>query len=91
MLRGAEELSIRKQVKAEFGGGTKEFVFEDQAFFVDADDINKFLTTQERQSIVRHMLFNLRAQKGDTLGRIEFLEGQAVGESFKYCCALTLP
>ena len=80
LLRGAEEVGIRKPVKKEFGGGQKEFVYEDQAFFDGVEDTSSFFTSQERQSIVRHMLLNLRAHHGDQLNtRIRFAEGQAIG------------
>lgn len=78
LLRGAEEIAIRKPIKSEYGGGNKEFVHEDQEYFVGVDDSSTFLTSEERQSIVRHFLFNLRAHQGDQLDRIRFLEGQAI-------------
>lgn len=81
LLRGAEEIAIRKPIKSEYGGGNKEFVHEDQEYFVGVDDSSKFLTSEERQSIVRHFLFNLRAHQGDQLDRIRFLEGQAIGDN----------
>jgi len=79
LLKGAEDLCIRKTVKSEYGGGNKEFVFEDQHFFVDSENPEVFFTSQERQSIVRHMLFSLRAHQGDTVDKMQFLEGQAIG------------
>jgi len=79
LLKGAEELCIRKPVKPEYGASNKEFVFEDRDFFVNSDNPETFFTSQERQSIVQHMLFSLRAHHGDTLGDIHFLEGQAIG------------
>ena len=87
LLKGAEDLCIRKPVKEEYGGGNKEFVFEDQHFFVNSDNPATFFNSQERQSIVRHMLFSLRAHQGDTMDKIEFLEGQAIGMKvrFVYC------
>ena len=80
MLKGAEEAGIRKPVKMEFGGGMKEFVFEDQDYFEGVDNHKTFLNSQERQSIVKTMLYNLRAVEGDTVRKIHFLEGQAIGE-----------
>ena len=79
-MRTAEELCIRKPMRPEYGGGTKEFVYDDLEFFVDADDESSFFTSQERQSIVRHMLFNLRAHDGEVLGNIKFNKGQAIGK-----------
>jgi anoctamin-8 len=90
LLRAAEELCIRKPVKSEYGGGIKEFVVEDQEFFIGVDDAKGFFTSQERQSIVRHLLFNLRAHQGDTLGSIRFLEGQAISKLSGYIERLVL-
>ena len=80
LLHGAEELAIRKPVKEEYGGGMKEFIFEDQEYFHGVEDVSSFLTSQERQSIVKYMLFNLRAADGDRLDKVNFVEGQAIGE-----------
>jgi len=85
LMKGAEELCIRKPVKSEYGGGNKEFVFEDQHFFVGSDIPAEFFTSQERQSIVRHMLFSLRAHQGDMVDKLRFLEGQAVGMMILIC------
>ena len=84
LLRGAEDIAIRKPVKSEFGGGMKEFVFEDQEYFEGVRDKDTFFTSQERQAIVRNMLYNLRAVDGDGLGKAKFLEGQAIGG---FCCS----
>ena len=89
LLKGAEELAIRKPVKSDFGGGMKEFVFEDQEYFLGVDDSTTFLTSQERQSIVKHMLYNLRAVEGDTLNKMKFLEGQAIGKLMTIIIILT--
>ena len=93
LLKGADELCIRKPVKSEYGGGNKEFVFEDQHFFVDSDNPTTFFASQERQSIVRHMLFSLRAHQGDAVDKIQFLEGQAIGMmilTWTFSCPCTL-
>jgi len=90
LMKGAEEMCIHKPVKLEYGGGNKEFVFEDQHFFVGSDDPATFFTSQERQSIVRHMLFSLRAHQGDTLDNIHFLEGQAIGMKVSYLLVLVV-
>jgi len=90
LLKGAEELCIRKAVKPDYGGGNKEFVYEDQHFFVGSDDPATFFTSQERQSVVRHMLFSLRAHQGDELDKIQFLEGQAVGMKARFMLMLVI-
>ena len=79
LLRNAEEVGIKKLIKPEFGGGMKEFVYEDQDFFEGVEDSSLFLTSEERQSIVRHMLYNLRAIEGDQINKVKFLEGQPIG------------
>ncbi|XP_045215850.2 anoctamin-8-like isoform X2 [Mercenaria mercenaria] len=78
LLRGAEMLGIRKSLKSEFGGGKREFVFEDQLCYHRIEDETTFLTSEERQSIVYHLLMNLRAGPGEVLGKVKFLEGQAI-------------
>ncbi|KAH9491750.1 Anoctamin-8 [Bulinus truncatus] len=78
LLQGAEELGILKPLKAEYGGGMKEFAFEDQDCFVGIEDETKFLTSRERQSIVLHFLHELRATGEDNLSGITFIEGQPI-------------
>ncbi|KAL5004591.1 hypothetical protein ScPMuIL_018047 [Solemya velum] len=78
LLRGAEELSIRKPLKMDYGGGMKEFTFEDQDCFAGVEEEQDFFTSQERQSIVHHMVWNLRAVEGEQLGKIKFLQGQSI-------------
>ncbi|KAJ8304856.1 hypothetical protein KUTeg_018439 [Tegillarca granosa] len=78
LLKGAEELAIRKPIKEEYGGGMKEFSYEDQECFAGVMDEEHFFASQERQSIINHMLNNLRAEKGEQLGNVKFLEGQAI-------------
>ncbi|XP_076443628.1 anoctamin-8-like isoform X2 [Babylonia areolata] len=78
LLQGAEELGIRKPLKSEFGGGIKEFVLEDQECFEGVGEEETFLTSQERQSIVHHMLNDLRATEGEELNGVRFVEGQPI-------------
>ena len=79
-MKGAEELAIHKALKKEYGGGMKEFVYDEAECFEGVGDSTTFLTSQERQSIVKHMLFNLRAVYGDQIQKIHFLEGQPLGK-----------
>ena len=60
----------------------KEFVFEDQDYFEGVENSVSFLNSQERQSVVRNMLFNLRAQEGDQINKVKLLEGQAISEFY---------
>lgn len=73
-------LGIRKTIKQDFGGGKREFVFEDQLCYHGIEDETTFLTSEERQSIVYHLLLNLRAEPGEVLGKVKFLEGQSIGK-----------
>ena len=75
----AEDMAIKKTLKSTFGGGMKEFVYEDQDCYEGVDDPSTFLLSQERQSIVRNLLNNLRAIEGDQLDKVSFIEGQAIG------------
>ena len=59
----------------------KEFVFDDQEYFEGVDNGTTFFNSQERQAVVKNMLFNLRAQEGDQLDKVKFLEGQAISKS----------
>jgi anoctamin-8 len=85
LLQGAEELGLRKPLRHEFGGGMKEFVVEDQDCFEGVSDQQTFLTSQERQAIVYHMLENLRATEGEELDKVHFLEGQPISELVYLC------
>ncbi|BFZ02010.1 hypothetical protein BsWGS_05048 [Bradybaena similaris] len=78
LLQGAEELGILKPLKSEYGGGMKEFVYEDQDCFAGVEDEASFLTSQERQCIVLHFLHELRATGDDSLEGISFIEGQPI-------------
>ena len=54
-------------------------MFEEQQCFEGVEEEEGFLTSQERQSIVYNMLLNLRAEQGEVLGKVKFLEGQSIG------------
>ncbi|XP_046581534.1 anoctamin-8-like [Haliotis rubra] len=78
LLKGTEELGIKKPLKMDYGGGMKEFTFEDQDCFAGVEDEKTFLTSQERQDILYHLLCELRAVEGEQLAKIRFLEGQPI-------------
>ncbi|XP_059725704.1 anoctamin-8 isoform X4 [Haemorhous mexicanus] len=78
LLRGADELGLRKPVKAEFGGGTRGFCCEEDFIYENIDNELGFFSSQERQSIIRYWLENLRAKQGESLHNIHFLEGQPI-------------
>uniref|UniRef100_A0A3P8YUZ9 Anoctamin n=1 Tax=Esox lucius TaxID=8010 RepID=A0A3P8YUZ9_ESOLU len=78
LLRGAEEMGLRKSVKPEFGGGTQSFSCEEDYIYENIESELCFFTSQERQSIIKHWLDNLRAKQGEVLHNLHFLEGQPI-------------
>nr|XP_036868899.1 anoctamin-8 [Manis javanica] len=78
LLRGADELALRKAVKAEFGGGTRGFSCEEDFIYENVESELRFFTSQERQSIIRFWLQNLRAKQGEALHNVRFLEDQPI-------------
>ncbi|XP_023481160.1 anoctamin-8 isoform X2 [Equus caballus] len=78
LLRGADELGLRKAVKAEFGGGTRSFSCEEDFIYENVESEMRFFTSQERQSIIRFWLQNLRAKQGEALHNVRFLEDQPI-------------
>ncbi|KAG9486511.1 hypothetical protein GDO78_006726 [Eleutherodactylus coqui] len=78
LLRGAEEIALRKPVKTEFGGGTRVFSCEEDYIYQNIENELNFFTSQERQSIIRYWMENLRAKQGESLHNIHFLEGQPI-------------
>ncbi|XP_031641381.1 anoctamin-8 isoform X2 [Oncorhynchus kisutch] len=78
LLRGAEEMGLRKSLKQEFGGGTRSFSCEEDYIYENIESELCFFTSQERQSIIKYWLDNLRAKQGEVLHNIHFLEGQPI-------------
>ncbi|XP_058871253.1 anoctamin-8-like isoform X2 [Acipenser ruthenus] len=78
LLRGAEEVGLRKPVKPEFGGGTRNFSCEEDYIYENIENEICFFSSQERQSIIRYWLENLRAKQGESLHNLHFLEGQPI-------------
>uniref|UniRef100_A0A8K9UV49 Anoctamin n=1 Tax=Oncorhynchus mykiss TaxID=8022 RepID=A0A8K9UV49_ONCMY len=75
-LRG--EMGLRKSLKPEFGGGTRSFSCEEDYIYENIESELCFFTSQERQSIIKYWLDNLRAKQGEVLHNIHFLEGQPI-------------
>lgn len=46
LLRGADELGLRKAVKAEFGGGTRSFSCEEDFIYENVESELRFFTSQ---------------------------------------------
>ncbi|TSM94641.1 Anoctamin-8 [Bagarius yarrelli] len=78
LLRGAEEMGLRKAVKPEFGGGSRSFSCEEDYIYENIESELCFFTSQERQNIIKYWLDNLRAKAGEVLHNIHFLEGQPI-------------
>ncbi|KAM4739507.1 anoctamin-8 [Anableps anableps] len=78
LLRGAEEMGLRKGVKPEFGGGARSFSCEEDYIYENIESELCFFTSQERQTIIKYWLDNLRAKQGEVLHNINFLEGQPI-------------
>uniref|UniRef100_H3D0F3 Anoctamin n=1 Tax=Tetraodon nigroviridis TaxID=99883 RepID=H3D0F3_TETNG len=75
---GAEQMGMHKAVKAQFGGGTRRFSCEEDNIYENVESELCFFTSQERQSIIKYWLDNLRAKHGEVLHNIHFLEGQPI-------------
>ncbi|XP_041948826.1 anoctamin-8 isoform X1 [Alosa sapidissima] len=78
LLRGAEQIGMYKQVKSEYGGGIRRFSCEEDTIYEHIESELCFFTSQERQTIIKYWLDNLRARQGDVLHSIHFLEGQPI-------------
>nr|XP_055039329.1 anoctamin-8-like isoform X1 [Misgurnus anguillicaudatus]XP_055039332.1 anoctamin-8-like isoform X1 [Misgurnus anguillicaudatus] len=78
LLRGAEEMGLQKAVKPEFGGGSRSFSCEEDYIYENIESELCFFTSQERQSVIKYWLDNLRAKQGEALHNINFLEGQPI-------------
>ncbi|CAB0038907.1 unnamed protein product [Trichogramma brassicae] len=78
LLKAAEEVHLPKRLQQEYGGGLKEFVGTEAKCFEGSDDAAAFFTTQERQSLVLHLLHTLRAGPHDSLPGLKLVDGQAI-------------
>ena len=78
LLKAAEEVHLPKRLQQEYGGGLKEFVCSEAKCFEGSDKEAHFFTTQERQSLVLHLLHTLRAGPNDSLPDLKLVEGQAI-------------
>uniref|UniRef100_A0A3B3UHR5 Anoctamin n=1 Tax=Poecilia latipinna TaxID=48699 RepID=A0A3B3UHR5_9TELE len=78
LLRGAEQMGMYKTVKPQFGGGMRRFSCEEDNIYENIESKLCFFTSQERQSIIKYWLDNLRAKQGEMLHNIHFLEGQPI-------------
>ena len=79
-LKNASAVGVFKSLTSEYGGLLKEFDYDERSHFEGVDDAREFLTDQERQSIIRHMLFSVRSDESDIIGDVRFLRGQLLCE-----------
>jgi hypothetical protein len=77
-LKGAHDIQLQKPVKQELGGGYKIFLFDDLEFYEGVQNEEEFLTSQERQSIVRHILFSIRILQKQEINQIKFKVNQSL-------------
>ena len=68
---------MKKLIKVNFGGGVKEFIFEEQEFYQDIENEDIFLNTQERQEIIYDALNRLTVG-GDSSDENLVIEGRKV-------------
>lgn len=88
LLKGAEDLELKKLIKANFGGGVKEFIFEEQEFYQEIENEETFLNSQERQQIIYDILNKLTV--GNDSEEDLVLEGRKVPNGRKLSESLTL-
>ncbi|CAF3708345.1 unnamed protein product, partial [Rotaria sp. Silwood1] len=78
ILKGADALQLEKPIKQEFGGGYRIFLFDELEFYEGVEDEEKFFSTQERQSIVFHLLYSIRITKLEIINGIKFKIDQSL-------------
>lgn len=81
LLKAAEEVHLPKRLREEFGGGLKEFLGSEATYFQGSDSENSFFTTQERQSLVQHILHTIRAGPTDlttSITGLKLVDGQSI-------------
>jgi anoctamin-8 len=88
LLKGAELCHLRKPIKSRFGGGLKEFSFDEAQCFAGVEMKTTFISGLERSAIVRQMIEMIRAPVGglrlkvvsnDNEVVLNILEGRAIG------------
>ncbi|PAV64665.1 hypothetical protein WR25_01917 [Diploscapter pachys] len=82
LLKGAELCHIKKNVKQKFGGGMREFMFEEAQCYEGVATKSTFFSSTERAIIVKQILDLIRASSGCVLSlpskKITFAEGSAI-------------
>ena len=76
-------MQVPKNIRDDLGGGMKEFTLKEASSFQDIEEMNNFLTSQERQAIILHLLHSLRAEAvGDSVSKLRFREGKAISKFY---------
>lgn len=85
LLKGAELCHLKKAVKPFFGGGMRDFCYDEARCYLNVEQKNDFLTGMERALIVRQLIDMIRAPKGGISLKIDYdqflkiSEGRAIG------------
>lgn len=77
-MKGATALQLEKPIKQEFGGGYQVFVFDELELYEGVEDEENFFTSQERQSIVFHLLYAIRMQENEVINGIKLKIDQSL-------------
>ncbi|CAF4688054.1 unnamed protein product, partial [Rotaria sp. Silwood2] len=77
-VKNLSSSSTPRITKQEFGGGYKIFFFDELEFYEGVEDEDKFFTSQERQSIVRHLLYSIKIVQKQEINGIKFKIGQSL-------------
>uniref|UniRef100_A0A8C4Q6U3 Anoctamin n=1 Tax=Eptatretus burgeri TaxID=7764 RepID=A0A8C4Q6U3_EPTBU len=79
LMNGAERLGLLKPLRADLGGSLRPFtVAECHHFILEPFHPEVQTCVQERQTILRHWLNDLRAWHGERVAGIKFHEGQPI-------------
>lgn len=87
---------MHKPIKQEFGGGYKIFIFDELDFYegkvkialervasfslIGVENEKEFFTCQERQSIVRHLLFSIKIAHHQDINGVKFKVDQSLSK-----------
>ena len=80
LLKGATALQLEKPIKQEFGGGYQVFLFDEWELYEGVEDEENFFSSQERQSIVLHLLYAIRIRENDTINGVKFQIDQSLSK-----------
>ncbi|VDM45069.1 unnamed protein product [Toxocara canis] len=72
LLKGAELCHIKKAVKPQFGGGMRDFCFDEAQCYSNIELKSTFLSGMERAMIVKQIVEMMRAPKGGMQLRVEY-------------------